>query len=123
MKIVILDGYTENPGDLSWEGFESLGTLTVYDRTEPNEIVSRIGDAEAVIVNKCPITAETMDACPELRYVGVLATGYNVVDVAAAKERHIAVTNIPTYGPPAGDLPARGSPQRGCAQRRMEHQS
>ena len=98
MKIVILDGYTENPGDLSWEGFENLGTLTVYDRTEPNEIVSRIGDAEAVIVNKCPITAETMDACPELRYVGVLATGYNVVDVAAAKERHIAVTNIPTYG-------------------------
>lgn len=98
MKIVILDGYTENPGDLSWEGFEHLGTLTVYDRTEPGEIVSRIGDAEAVIINKCPITAETMDACPELRYVGVLATGYNVVDVAAAKERHIAVTNIPTYG-------------------------
>ena len=98
MKIVILDGYTENPGDLSWEGFERLGTLTVYDRTEPSEIVSRIGDAEAVIINKCPITAETMDACPELRYVGVLATGYNVVDVAAAKERHIAVTNIPTYG-------------------------
>ena len=98
MKIVILDGYTENPGDLSWEGFECLGTLTVYDRTEPSEIVSRIGDAEAVIINKCPITAETMDACPELRYVGVLATGYNVVDVAAAKERHIAVTNIPTYG-------------------------
>ena len=98
MKIVILDGYTENPGDLSWEGFERLGTLTVYDRTEPGEIVSRIGDAEAVIINKCPITAETMDACPELRYVGVLATGYNVVDVAAAKERHIVVTNIPTYG-------------------------
>lgn len=98
MKIVILDGYTENPGDLSWEGFERLGTLTVYDRTEPSEIVSRIGDAEAVIINKCPITAETMDACPELRYVGVLATGYNVVDVAAARERHIAVTNIPTYG-------------------------
>ena len=98
MKIVILDGYTENPGDLSWEGFERLGTLTVYDRTEPSEIVSRIGDAEAVIINKCPITAETMDACPELRYVGVLATGYNVVDVTAAKERHIAVTNIPTYG-------------------------
>ena len=98
MKIVILDGYTENPGDLSWEGFERLGTLTVYDRTEPSEIVSRIGDAEAVIINKCPITTETMDACPELRYVGVLATGYNVVDVAAARERHIAVTNIPTYG-------------------------
>ncbi len=98
MKIVILDGYTENPGDLSWEGFEQLGELTVYDRTEPGEIVSRIGDAEAVIINKCPITAATMDACPELRYVGVLATGYNVVDVAAAKERHIAVTNIPTYG-------------------------
>ena len=65
MKIVILDGYTENPGDLSWEGFERLGTLTVYDRTEPSEIVSRIGDAEAVIINKCPITAETMDACAE----------------------------------------------------------
>ncbi len=98
MKIVVLDGYTLNPGDLTWAEFDKLGNLTVYDRTEPNEIVPRIGDAEAVIVNKCPITAETMDACPELRYVGVLATGYNVVDVAAAKERHIAVTNIPTYG-------------------------
>ena len=98
MKIVVLDGYTLNPGDLTWEGFAALGSLTVYDRTEPEEIVSRIGDAEAVIVNKCPITAETIDACPDMRYIGVLATGYNVVDVEAARKRHIAVTNIPTYG-------------------------
>ena len=98
MKIVILDGYTLNPGDLDWSGFEALGSLTVYDRTDPGEIVSRIGDAEAVIVNKCPITEETMKACPEMRYIGVLATGYNVVDVAAASRLGIAVTNIPTYG-------------------------
>lgn len=98
MKIVILDGYTLNPGDLDWAGFEALGSLTVYDRTDPGEIVSRIGDAEAVIVNKCPITEETMKACPEMRYIGVLATGYNVVDVAAASRLGIAVTNIPTYG-------------------------
>lgn len=98
MKIVILDGYTLNPGDLSWKGFEKLGGVTVYDRTEPGEIVSRIGDAEAVIVNKCPITRETMAACPGMKYIGVLATGYNVVDVEAAARRGIAVTNIPTYG-------------------------
>ena len=98
MKIVILDGYTLNPGDLDWAGFEALGSLTVYDRTDPGEIVSRIGDAEAVIVNKCPITEETMKACPEMRYIGVLAPGYNVVDVAAASRLGIAVTNIPTYG-------------------------
>ena len=98
MKIVILDGYTENPGDLSWKGFEDLGALTVYDRTPAEQIVARIGDAEAVIVNKVPITAETMDACPSIKYIGVLATGYNVIDVAAAKQRGIAVTNIPTYG-------------------------
>ncbi len=98
MKIVILDGYTLNPGDLTWQGFEKLGSLTVYDRTEPGEIVSRIGDAEAVIVNKCPVTEATMDACPGIRYIGVLATGYNIVDVEAARRRGIAVTNIPTYG-------------------------
>jgi glycerate dehydrogenase len=101
MNIVILDGYTENPGDLSWEGFERLGTLTVYDRSslsDPKEAVSRIGGAEAVIVNKTPITAEVIAACPSIRYIGVLATGYNVVDVAAAASRNIVVTNIPTYG-------------------------
>jgi len=98
MKIVILDGYTENPGDLSWEGFENLGDLTVYDRTPADKIVERIGDAEVVITNKTPITAGTMDACGNIKYIGVLATGYNVVDAPAAKERGIPVCNIPTYG-------------------------
>lgn len=98
MKIVILDGYTENPGDLSWEGFAALGELTVYERTAAADIVPRIGDAEIVYTNKTPITAETLAACPKLRYIGLLATGYNVVDVAAAKARGVAVTNIPTYG-------------------------
>ncbi len=101
MNIVILDGYTENPGDLSWEGFESLGKLTVYDRTpllDEKEVVRRIGDAQAVITNKTPITKAVLDQCPTVRYIGVLATGYNVVDVQAAKEKEIVVTNIPTYG-------------------------
>ena len=98
MKIVVLDGYTLNPGDLSWEGLKSLGDLTVYERTPADQIVSRIADAEAVITNKTPVTRETLNACPCIRYVGVLATGYNVVDVAAAAERGIPVTNIPTYG-------------------------
>ncbi len=98
MKIVILDGYTENPGDLSWDEMAALGSLTVYDRTPPEQIVSRIGDAEAVIINKTPMTEATFNACPNIRYVGVLATGYNVVDIHAADERGIVVTNIPTYG-------------------------
>lgn len=98
MKIVILDGYTENPGDLSWDGFAALGQLTVYDRTPANQILSRIGDAEIVVTNKTPLTRETFAACPNIRYVGVLATGYNVVDIEAAKEKGIPVTNIPTYG-------------------------
>lgn len=98
MKIVILDGYTENPGDLSWIGFEKLGELTIYDRTAKEEIVSRIGDAEIVITNKTPISEETIAACPNLKYVGVLATGFNVVDINAATQRSIVVTNIPTYG-------------------------
>lgn len=98
MKIVILDGYTENPGDLSWDGFAALGELTVYDRTPADQILSRIGDAEIVITNKTPLTRETFAACPGIRYVGVLATGYNVVDIEAAKEKGIPVTNIPTYG-------------------------
>lgn len=98
MKIVILDGYTENPGDLSWSGFEKLGELTVYDRTPEDKIVERIGNAEAVIVNKVPITEQTLDACPNIKYIGLLATGYNVVDVDAAKKRGIPVCNIPTYG-------------------------
>lgn len=98
MKIVILDGYTENPGDLSWEGFERLGELTVYDRTPEKLIAERIGDAEIVLTNKTPITDETMKACPNMRYIGVLATGYNVVDAGKAKERGIIVTNVPSYG-------------------------
>jgi glycerate dehydrogenase len=99
MKIIILDGYTENPGDLSWGEFEKLGELTVYDRTTDHSlIVPRIGDAEVVYTNKTPITAETIQACPNLKYIGVLATGYNVVDVKAAKEAGIIVSNIPTYG-------------------------
>ena len=98
MKIVILDGYTENPGDLSWEELTKLGELTVYDRTPAEEIVSRIGDAEIVITNKTPISRETMEACPNIKYIALLATGYNVVDVAAAKEKGIPVSNVPTYG-------------------------
>ncbi len=98
MKIVILDGYTENPGDLSWGGFEALGELTVYDRTPADKIVERIGDAEIVYTNKTPLSRETMDQCPRMKFIGVLATGYNVVDVAAAKEKGIPVTNIPNYG-------------------------
>lgn len=98
MKIVILDGYTENPGDLSWEGFESLGELVVYDRTKQEDIIPRIGNAEIVITNKTPLDKKVFEACPSIKYVGVLATGYNVVDIEAAKERNIPVSNIPTYG-------------------------
>ena len=98
MKIVILDGYTANPGDLSWEGFRALGDLTVYDRTPADEAVQRINVCEAVIVNKVQITKEILDACPSIRYIGILATGYNVVDIAAAVERGITVCNIPAYG-------------------------
>ncbi len=100
MKIVVLDGYALNPGDLSWQGFEELGEVTVYDRTsytDKQEIIKRIGDAEAILTNKTPITADVLKACPQLTYIGVLATGYNVVDLAAAKEQGITVTNIPSY--------------------------
>lgn len=98
MKIVILDGYTENPGDLSWNELEKLGQLTVYDRTDPAEIAERIGDAEAVYVNKVPLSRETLDKCPLLRFIGVLATGYNIIDVKAAREKNIIVSNVPAYG-------------------------
>ncbi|MDR1069441.1 MAG: D-2-hydroxyacid dehydrogenase [Gracilibacteraceae bacterium] len=101
MKIVVLDGHTENPGDLSWEGFSRQGDLTVYDLTDPRDeslIQARIGDAEIILVNKTPISAATVAACPQLRYVGVLATGYDVVDVKAARAGGITVTNIPAYG-------------------------
>ena len=101
MKIVVLDGYTLNPGDLTWDGFKALGDCTVYDRTnltDEVEIISRIGDAQIVITNKTPLTKNILDACPNIKYIGVLATGYNVVDVDAAKSKKIPVTNIPTYG-------------------------
>jgi glycerate dehydrogenase len=98
MRIVVLDGYTLNPGDLTWEGFEKLGTLQVYDRTEPSRILERAKGAELVLTNKTPLTAETLKQLAGLRYIGVLATGYNIVDVQAAKQRGIPVSNIPTYG-------------------------
>lgn len=101
MKIVVLDGYTENPGDLSWDALGALGELTVYDRTDRDnnaEIISRIGDAEVVVTNKTPITPEIVDACPAMKYVAVQATGYNVVDIAYAKEKGIPVSNVPVYG-------------------------
>jgi glycerate dehydrogenase len=98
MKIVVLDGYTLNPGDLSWEGFEALGEFRCYDRTEEDQIIDRIGDAEIIITNKTPLTGETLTKCPAIRYIGVLATGYNVVDIEAAREKDIPVCNIPTYG-------------------------
>ena len=101
MKIVVLDGYTENPGDLSWEGLEKLGELTVYDRTsltDVDETIRRIGDADAVYTNKTPITRKVIESCPNIKFISVLATGYNVVDYVAAKEKGIPVTNIPTYG-------------------------
>ncbi|WP_461197795.1 D-2-hydroxyacid dehydrogenase [Enterococcus sp. N249-2] len=100
MKIVVLDGYALNPGDLDWREMEALGDLTVYDRTsytDPSEIITRIGEATAVFTNKTPLTEDVLQACPELRYIGVLATGYNVVDLKAAKAQGIIVTNIPSY--------------------------
>lgn len=97
MRIVVLDGYAANPGDLSWERFSSLGELKVYDRTEPGDVVARAADAEVILTNKVVISAEVMDRLPRLCYVGVMATGYNVVDVAAARQRGIVVTNIPAY--------------------------
>ena len=97
MKIVVLDGYGLNPGDLSWSGMEALGELMVYDRTSPSELLERSEGAEVLITNKTLITAENMAELPNLKYIGVLATGYNVVDIDAAKARGIVVTNIPAY--------------------------
>lgn len=100
MKMVMLDGYTVNPGDLTWSDLASLGELTVYDRTASDDatIIERIGDAEIVITNKTPINRVVMDACPKLRFITVLATGYNVIDVSYAKDKGIVVSNVPTYG-------------------------
>ena len=103
MEIVVLDGYTLNPGDLTWDGFKEIGDIIVHDRVsyklgEQDQVVGKVGDAEIVLTNKTPIAREALDKMPNVRYIGVLATGYNVVDIEAAKARGITVTNIPTYG-------------------------
>ncbi|MFW9623048.1 D-2-hydroxyacid dehydrogenase [Bacteroides graminisolvens] len=101
MKIVALDGYGLNPGDLSWDAVSQLGELTVYDRTSSEEVIERSAGAEAILTNKTVITAEIMEALPDLKYIGVLATGYNVVNIDAAREKGIVVTNIPAYSTPS----------------------
>lgn len=98
MKIVILDGYTENPGDLSWEGIANLGELTVYDRTPAELVVERIADAEIIFSNKTVISEDILSQCPNIKFIGVLATGYNVIDIEAARRKSIIVSNIPAYG-------------------------
>ncbi len=98
MKIVILDGYTLNPGDISWAGFETLGDFTMYDRTSPDKIIERSENADIILTNKTVINKDTIEQLPNLKYIGVLATGYNIVDVKAAHVRNIIVTNIPSYG-------------------------
>lgn len=98
MKIVVLDGYTENPGDLSWDKLGELGELTVYEHTETEKIAQRMQGAQIILTNKTPIDRDTLELCPEVRYIGVLATGYNVIDIDAAKEKGVVVCNIPTYG-------------------------
>lgn len=97
MKIVVLDGYTLNPGDLTWEGMEKLGDLTVFDRTAPEKTIERAKDAEVLITNKVVLNREIIEKLPSLKYIGVLATGYNVVDVEAARNAGVTVTNIPAY--------------------------
>lgn len=101
MKIVVLDGYTLNPGDLSWDELNALGECTIYERTAPDEVLERSAGAEILLTNKTVLTAEHINLLPDLKYVGVLATGYNVVDIAAVKERGIVVTNIPAYSTPS----------------------
>ena len=98
MKIVILEGNAVNPGDLSWDVFKDFGSVTVYPRTQPEDAVERIGDAEIIFINKFPVTAELLDACPSVKLICVLATGYNVVDCQAAKTRGVTVCNVPAYG-------------------------
>lgn len=101
MKIVLLDAYTANPGDVSWAPLQSIGDCAFHDRTPVEETVARCVGAEAIITNKAPVTREMISALPDLKYIGVTATGYNIVDVAAAKERGIVVTNVPGYSSPA----------------------
>lgn len=98
MRAVVLDGYTLNPGDLSWEGLEALCGVTVYERTKPEEVLGRIGDAQIVLTNKTLVSRSAIAGCPNLKFIAVLATGYNVVDTEAAKENGIVVSNVPSYG-------------------------
>ena len=101
MKIIVTDGYVENPGDLSWAPLEALGEVTYYDRiglTDEDETIRRIGDAEIAVINKAPVTRKVIDSCPNLKLITVMATGYNVVDVSYAKEKGIPVCNVPNYG-------------------------
>ena len=97
-QIVVLDGYTLNPGDLSWKSLEDIGEVRIYDRTEAKDIPERIGNSDIVLTNKTVLTEETLKACPTVRYIGCMATGYNVIDVAAANKLGMTVTNIPAYG-------------------------
>lgn len=101
MKIVVLDGYAANPGDLSWDVLKTLGDCTIYDRTMPNEVVERAFDAEAILTNKVILKDELLAQLPNLKYIGILATGYNSVDIESAKQRGIIVTNIPSYSTPS----------------------
>lgn len=98
MRIVVLDGFTLNPGDLSWNDLQSLGDCTIFDRTSPEEVVPRSLGAEIILTNKTVVSRQQIEALPDLKYIGVLATGYNIADVAAARARNIPVTNVPTYG-------------------------
>lgn len=98
MKIVVLDGYTLNPGDLSWEALKAAGDCMIYERSTPGEVLDRLKDADATLVNKVPIDRQTIASMPKLKYIGVTATGFNIIDVVAAKERGITVTNVPAYG-------------------------
>jgi glycerate dehydrogenase len=98
MRIVVLDGFTLNPGDLSWDALRALGECTIYDRTAPDQIAPRAANAEIILTNKTPLTKATIDALPGLQYIGVLATGFNIVDTDAARARRIRVTNVPSYG-------------------------
>ena len=97
MKIVVLDGYTLNPGDLSWDGLKGIGDVIIYDRTPPDKILERSRDAEILFTNKTPLSEDTLNVLPSLRYIGVLATGYNIIDIEAAKKKGITVTNVPAY--------------------------
>ena len=97
MKIVVLDGYAGNPGDLSWDALKALGECTIYDRTAPDEMIDRAKDAEIVLTNKVCFKAEHFKQLPKLRYIGVIATGFNIIDCEAAKAHNVVVTNIPAY--------------------------